>query len=274
MNKKKVDLHIHTNDSDGTWNLAQLIDELDKNDIFIFSITDHDCINNSKLMMKENIGSNKIFIPGVEISATYDNIEYHINAYNFDFENTELVELLRLNQKIRKDFNKKIIRFFEKNYDLKLMYEYQKYKNDPYRGGWKSLNFLKDRKLVEDLDDFFIKISEIKERMNFLIPEKVIDIIHQAKGFAFLAHPASYFKGELLDKSFLQEWVKMGIDGIEVYSPYLEKLRDAEYYIDFCKKNNLMYSSGSDCHGDFIKERKLGKPEVFLKDINIDELLT
>lgn len=273
MDKKKVDLHIHTNDSDGTWDLEQLINELDKSNIYIFSITDHDCINNSKQMLKYNVGRNKIFIPGVEISATYNNIEFHINAYNFNFENKNLVELLKLNQKIRIDFNKKIIQYFEKTNDLKLMYDYQNYKHDPHRGGWKSLNFLKDRKLVENLEDFFNKISDMKERMNFLIPEKVINIIHQAEGFAFLAHPASYFNGELLDKSFLKEWVKMGIDGIEVYSPYLKNIKDAKYYIDFCKKNNLMYSSGSDCHGEFIKDRKMGKPKIFLKDIDINKLL-
>ena len=77
----------------------------------------------------------------------------------------------------------------------------------------------------------------------------------------------------MLTRDFLREWVVLGIDGIEAYSPYLNQLKDAQYYIDFCKENDLMYSTGSDCHGAFIKDRKVGKPEVYLKDINIDKLL-
>lgn len=253
--------------------METLLDEINQKDISIFSITDHDSIESVKLMETKELKSGQIFIPGVEISSTLDKKEYHINAYKFKTEDEELTALLKYNKNVREKFNKQIIEFFEENHGTKLLYEYNKYRNQKSRGGWKSLNFLIDKKLVNDLEDFFNKISNMKEEMTFLNPEKVIDIIHQAGGFAFLAHPASYYNGELLDKSFLKDWLAMGIDGIEAYSPYLNKMKDAQYYIEFCKENDLMYSSGSDCHGDFIEERKIGKPVVYLDDLNIDKLI-
>lgn len=273
MVKKKVDLHIHTNASDGSWGIERLLEEIKDRKISIFSITDHDCIENVSKLLNKKINSNKVFVPGVEVSTTFNNKEYHITAYCFDLDYKDLNLLLKFNRKVREKFNRNIIRYFEDIYDKKFINEYIDYKNDKNRGGWKSLNFLKDKELVKDLEDFFLKISDMKKGMIFTRPEEAIDIIHRAGGYTFLAHPASYFNGELLDKEFLKEWLKYGIDGIEAYSPYLNKLKDADYYIDFCDNNNLMISSGSDCHGNFIEERKVGKPEIYLSDIRIDELI-
>jgi len=270
---KKVDLHIHTNISDGTWNVEELLKVIIKNKINIFAITDHDDLKNVIEMQKKSIPNESKFIKGVEISSTLDNKEFHITAYNIKLKNKELDGLLKFNRDIRKEFNKKIIRYFEKVNNIKLMCRYFNYVHDHNRGGWKALNFLIDQRLVDNLNDFFVKISNMEENMIFLHPEKVINIIHKAQGYAFLAHPASYYNGELLDREFLRDWLSMGIDGIEAYSPYLNSIKDAQYYIDFCKDNSLMYSAGSDCHGEFIKERKVGKPKVYLKGINIEKIL-
>lgn len=273
MEKRKVDLHLHTSASDGTWSVTQLLDEIKKKNVSIFSITDHDTIENTLKMKNKNKYKDLNFIPGVEISTTLNNKEYHITAYCCDMENQKLESILNFNRNVRTEFNRDIIRFFEEKYEKELINKYIDYHNNMDRGGWKSLNFLIDKGLVKDLEDFFNKISAMNEEMIFPSPKKVIDIIHDVGGQAFLAHPASYFNGDLLEKTFLKDWLRFDIDGIEAYSPYLNNLKDANYYVKFCDENNLMISSGSDCHGDFIEERKVGKPEIFLSEIRIDKLL-
>jgi len=269
----KVDLHIHSFESDGTWDMDQLLNKINKKNIDIFSVTDHDSFKMVKDLINRDL-NNKIFIPGIELSSTYNLKEFHITSYCYDIDNKELLNLINYNNKIRKDFNKNIIYYFENIYNKKLINKYYDYQNDNRRGGWKAFNFLLDYKLIDGLPDLFKKISNMEEQMIFLSPKQVIDKVHQAGGYTFLAHPGAYYNKELLDKDYLLEWIKMGIDGIEAYSPYLKKANDAKYYIEFCNNNGLMISGGSDSHGDFIKERKIGIPQIFLEDLNIDKLLT
>lgn len=273
MDQRKVDLHLHTNASDGSWSVAQLLEKIKKKNISVFSITDHDTIENTLNVKNNNKYKDLNFIPGVEISTTLNNKEYHITAYCCDLGDQKLKSILNSNRQVRTEFNRDIVKFFEDKYKKNLINKYFDYQNNMDRGGWKSLNFLIDKGLVKDLEDFFKKISVMNEEMIFPSPKKVIDVIHDVGGYAFLAHPASYFNGDLLEKSFLKDWLRYGIDGIEAYSPYLKNLKDANYYVNFCNDHNLMISSGSDCHGEFIEERKVGKPEIFLSDIRIDKLL-
>jgi|AntRauTorckE6833_2_1112554.scaffolds.fasta_scaffold00537_24 predicted metal-dependent phosphoesterase TrpH len=273
INNKKVDLHIHTKASDGTWNINELLNELQINKISIFSITDHDTVQMVKKFSQTDLNIEKVFIPGIEISSTFDAKEFHITSYGFDIQNKDLLNLINYNKKVRNEFNNEIIYYFEKLFNKNLINKYYDYQNDNSRGGWKALNFLIDYNLITGIHDLFDKISDMEEKMIFLPPNKVIDIVHKAEGFTFLAHPGAYYDKELLDKDFLIEWIEMGIDGIEAYSPYLNKLNDAKYYIEFCKSNDLMISGGSDSHGSFIKKRKIGKPNIFLNDININKLL-
>ena len=51
---KMIDLHTHTNYSDGTWNLSRLLKEAEIGKIDILSITDHDTIDAYKELEKIN----------------------------------------------------------------------------------------------------------------------------------------------------------------------------------------------------------------------------
>ena len=50
-----IDLHTHTNYSDGTWNLRKILEEAEKTNIEVLSITDHNTINCYKELEKINI---------------------------------------------------------------------------------------------------------------------------------------------------------------------------------------------------------------------------
>ncbi len=43
----KIDLHIHTCASDGTWTAEEVVKEVKQKNISVFAITDHDTIENS-----------------------------------------------------------------------------------------------------------------------------------------------------------------------------------------------------------------------------------
>ena len=81
-----IDLHTHTNYSDGTWNLRKILEEAEKTNIEVLSITDHNTINCYKELEKINIKDifkGKI-IPGVEFSTVFDGVMFHLLAYDFE----------------------------------------------------------------------------------------------------------------------------------------------------------------------------------------------
>lgn len=151
--------------------------------------------------------------------------------------------------------------------------DYFSYKYDRKRGGWESLNYLLDKGIIKDMEEYFNIVNSSHEELCFRSPNEVIEIIKNAGGHPFLAHPSAYVKGDNLSIKTLNEWKDSGICGIECYSPYLKSMEDADYYINFCNENNLMISVGSDCHGEF-NDRILGIPKVDINKLRLDFIIT
>lgn len=135
------------------------------------------------------------------------------------------------------------------------------------------MNYLLDKNIVKDLNEYFEIIRLSNEKLCFKNPKEVIEIINDAGGYSFLAHPSAYEKGDNLSIEILKEWKEYGVSGIECFSPYLRNVEDADYYVKFCYENNLMISAGSDCHGEF-NNRVLGIPKVNIDKIKLDFIKT
>lgn len=266
----QVDMHIHTSASDGTWTAEELLEYIIEKNIKVFSITDHDTTYNS-IKIISSIPNDIRYVIGVEISCTYNDQEYHITAYDFDYENVELQELLKFNMQQKNENNTKIIKYLKETNRIKDIEDYFTYKYESNRGGWNSLNYLLDKNIVEDMTGYFEIMKSSNERLCFKNPKEVIEIIKKAGGHSFLAHPSAYEKGEKLSLKVLREWKDYGISGIECFSPYLKNREDADYYVKFCNDNNLMISAGSDCHGEF-NNRTLGVPKVVMDEVKLDFL--
>ena len=90
-----IDLHIHTNCSDGTLTPKEVIDEALKNNVKILAIADHDTIDAYTSDLFNYASSKGIqIIPAVEISTKYNKVGIHILGYNIDINNKELKDTL------------------------------------------------------------------------------------------------------------------------------------------------------------------------------------
>ena len=90
----KIDLHMHTCYSDGSFTPSQVVELAHKKGLDIIGITDHDSVNGIKeaISVGKDIGVE--IIPGVEISTDIDDKEVHLLAYFIDIENEELQKYL------------------------------------------------------------------------------------------------------------------------------------------------------------------------------------
>jgi len=268
-----VDLHMHSTASDGSYTPKMLIEEVKKAGVELFALTDHDTSENVEEVKTLAVQEGIAFIPGVEISTTLENKMFHVLAYGFDLNDENLQKILKTNrEKLIKKDDESIKMLIEEGYELEFE-EYLRYEYDPARGGWKTLNFLIDKGIVKDVSDFFGRLFSGDRKVpypEFENPKKIIEAVKAAKGTAVLAHPF-YDVGTKLVEDTFEKFKAMGIEGVECYHPNHSK-EATEFSLNWCRKNNMIITAGSDCHGDFIVTRKIGTPRVALKELNLSYL--
>lgn len=77
----------------------------------------------------------------------------------------------------------------------------------------------------------------------------VANIIHEAGGLVFLAHPYEYRFEDTI--AFIEKLKgEIQLDGIECFHPSSEVDNRSSILVEYAKKNNLYISGGSDYHGD------------------------
>lgn len=264
---KYVDLHIHTCASDGTWNPEEVVRNVKSSGIEIFAVTDHNEITNVEATQKIASQSGLRCISGVELSATYRDREYHILAYKFDLQNPVILERVNKNSLISKQHDLKVIESLMSDYKEISCDEFLEYKGESRRGGWPSLNYLIDKGIIQDMYQYFDIEERLDLKMVFDTPEEIIRSIREAGAIAILAHPPAYTVDGFMEMEQLEAFVSFGIQGLECYSPYYKNQNDSKYYVEFCKRNGLYISGGSDCHGSFVPSRKLKHPEILKEQL-------
>lgn len=268
-----IDLHTHTNFSDGTWNSKEILEQAQTANIEVLSITDHDTIKVYKEL--ENIDVKKYYtgkiIPGIEFSTVYDGVRFHLLAYDFDCKKIEnwIYEKYE-NKKI--DLNKEfecIVESCKKN-NIKIgNITYDENKGWPVDAIFPEIKKYEENKKYfrdEDWNDINVFFNSFVTDKNFPVfvdfsihypkADEVVNQVRKAGGKTFIAH---VFKYNLEDTiSFLDNLKENNIiDGVEVYHSIFteEQTKQLENY---CKNNNLLISGGSDCHGAKKPDRKIG----------------
>jgi len=270
-----VDLHVHTNKSDGTFSPIEVVREAKSQNIKYLSITDHDTIDGVKAAQSEAKVQNIFFVTGIEISARYEGGALHILGYDIDINNTVLLNKLKSLQSARKIRNDKIL---DKLNTLGISISKTSFsdasKSTSSLGRPHIANQLLKMGIVKTMDEAFLKFlgkdGSAYVSKEIFFPEETIDMIHQAGGKAVLAHPKTLNLSKPDFKKYLIKLMDFGLDGIEVYSSS-HSISQIEFYLNQAKQNGLFSTAGSDFHGSI-------KPETILNQcfnkhsINISEL--
>ena len=246
---KKIDLHIHTNFSDGIYSPEEVLELAKDREYDVISITDHDNIDGylQGVDYAEFLGIE--LIPGVEISTLHNGRDTHILAYNFDLKNSELTELLKKIYDSRFGRAKSIIEKLNKrgiNIDLEEVQSYAGKNN--YLGRPHIAKALIESGYCSDKYEAFD--THLGEHCYAYVPKyaptskDAIKVINEAGGISILAHP--YTMG---NDARIYELIVYGIDGLEVF---YAKCNDETiyHYNEIAKENGLIRTGGSDFHGE------------------------
>ena len=265
-----IDLHLHSENSDGTDSPEAIIEKAIDIQLEAISITDHEYL--TKVPVSQHIE----IIRGVEVSVSWEKLEksnpfagIHLLLY-FVKEESPVDTFL---EKIR---NLKNIRNFEiiENLQNEGLDVNKSELNDfktKVPGRPHIASILKDKGYVDSINDAFIKylgngkIGDSRSHQPDI--EKIISLSQESKCLVFLAHPHTLMSNDKFSKK--ENWVndefyelvkklsEFGINGLETtYSSYSKNI--SNQISEVAKKLNLLECGGSDYHGDIKPNINLG----------------
>lgn len=277
----RFDLHLHSNNSDGSDSVQELAHKIIDEKIEIVALTDHDTVSGIS-QMRDCLSNDIKFIPGIELTSKARDIKCHILGYNIDEKNPYLTNLIEKGKQLRKKKLETRIKFLKDKWNINL-----KQDELDWLYSRKSVvkthiaNILVNRGLAENNIEAMKKYLDGCQTGNTRFDgEEAIETIKKAGGIAIWAHPlggegeAHISKKEFLAK--LKTMIDCGIQGLECfYSRY----STAEiYFLSECaKNNNLFITGGSDYHGNnktvIFGQLNVNNEPVDSKELNIPQLV-
>ena len=214
---KTIDLHVHSNFSDGTCTPEELILLAEKKKLSAMALTDHDGVGGiiPALDALKKLNSDLEFIPGTELSVDYRGQEIHIVGLYVDYTDKEFIEKTTsfLNRRIHR--NEKMIENFQKAGIPVTLKALQKGNSDTVVTRAHFAKFLIENGIVKDAKEAFTdkylgKNSPLYVPRTYMNSQDAIRLILKAGGIPILAHPMHY-KMEDKDKNmFLNKFKLIG----------------------------------------------------------------
>ena len=108
--REYIDLHVHSNISDGTYTPEELVDYAEQKGLYAFALTDHDTVDGIERALNAAEGKTVKVIPGIEISAEHDaKSDLHILGLNVDYKSEGFLEIVKQCRESRDNRNRKMI---------------------------------------------------------------------------------------------------------------------------------------------------------------------
>lgn len=263
-----IDLHVHSNASDGTHSPVEILQNAARLGLQAISITDHDTTEGSRQALACERPATLDFITGVEISAKVplpSNVSgsLHILGYGIDPDYVPLVQALEQLRVARNTRTHQIVeRLNQLGIDLTVeQVQAEVGQATPGRphvaramikvGVVKTINEAFDRFIGHGGPAFVGKKR--------LSGKKTMALITAAGGVPVLAHPC-LIKSDHPDmlEVLIEQLCGIGLMGLEAYYPD-HSPDDVTRYLELARKFNLVVTGGSDFHGQLIPDIQMGR---------------
>ncbi|RJG06462.1 PHP domain-containing protein [Noviherbaspirillum cavernae] len=258
-----VDLHSHSNVSDGALPPAGVAARAKANGVEVWALTDHDEIGGIKEAREAAAAFGLKYVPGVEISITWAGDTVHIVGLQIDETNETLVKGLAATRSGRER------RAHEMAANLATVGI-----PDAFEGALKFVGnpdlisrthfarYILELGVCKDIGEVFRRY--LTEGNPGYVPhrwaslQEAVTWIRAAGGIAVVAHPGRYQFSDLELDIFLNEFKRLGGTAVEVVTGS-HTIEEYEQFAKIAKTYGLLASRGSDFHAPGESHVDLGK---------------
>lgn len=253
-----IDLHTHTNASDGTCSPEQLVAEAVRAGVHVLGITDHDTFHGYEDAIEPAADAGLELICGIELSTKLHGRSVHLLGYFPDTSGLAgFREWILEQQASRRDRNQRLVaRLRELGFDITL--EEAEARGRGMTGRPHFAQIMVEKGYVPDLRRAFDEYLDESAKGYVYRREPTfaegVEHIRRAGGVASLAHPIRV-NGDV--PSLMPELCAAGLNAIEAYHTDHEP-RDTDLYVALAARYGILVTGGSDFHGSVKPGVRLG----------------
>jgi predicted metal-dependent phosphoesterase TrpH len=260
----RVDLHLHTTFSDGTYTPAEVVDLARRSGLSAIAITDHDTLAGIAPTVQA-AGESLEVVSGVEITAEFHGRELHLLGYCFDPTNADLRAAL---DHLRAERVGRFHEMVKRLAGLGIPIEQEEIANlgDTTTLGRRHLaELLVQAKQAATVREAFQRY--LGDHGRATVPKRrlpvaeAIALVRGAAGVAAWAHPTYDCSRERL-----LELKDLGLGAIEAEYPAFRPSRIKELR-RLASELGLAVTGGSDCHGPDQANRAVGASSITYEEL-------
>ncbi|HIW30797.1 MAG TPA: PHP domain-containing protein [Candidatus Luteococcus avicola] len=259
----RIDLHTHSVVSDGTDTPTRVVLKALENGLDVIGLTDHDTFDGIPEAVEAGKRVGVTVLPGIEMSTTAGGKSVHLLGYGCDPWHRPLIEELA---KIRVARTGRLQAFADRMTELGMPMTVEDIITaagaSPSIGRPHVADALVAKGYVEHRDEAFDKW--LRDDKPGYVPryacplEDAIDLIHDAKGIAILAHPWGRGTEDVLDAVYIEQLIREHeLEGIEVDHPD-HTADQRELLFAMGGRLGLIRTGSSDYHGLGKRNNPLG----------------
>jgi len=266
-----IDLHIHSNHSDGALSVKEIVREAKLRNIGFMSITDHDSIDCQQVAIDLAEKAGIRYVSGVELNVTFSHPRYREGkpisldflGYQFDVNNNALADKIRQMAEYREERAAKILRNLNAGFEkegiqplTKRDFEEIQASVDGTLGRPHIAEYLVKKGIVRNRQEAFDRYLVRCNVPKFpLYLEEASRLVRNVGGKIVLAHPndphgtslVTLTKSLLEQTQIIEESMMAHIDGVECWHSRNDA-QTTKHYVKFAKEHGLIMTGGSDCH--------------------------
>jgi 3',5'-nucleoside bisphosphate phosphatase len=216
----RIDLHTHSNASDGTDTPAELVRNAAAAGLDVVALTDHDTVS-GYAEATTALPDGLTLVTGAELSCQVDGISMHMLAYLFDPADEEFT---RERELVRTDRFRRAEAMVERCRALGAPITWaqvQRIAGSGAVGRPHVASALVEAGVVADVDaafsaDWLANGGRADVRKREFDPFEAVRLVRAAGGVTVFAHPAAHKRGRTVSEQVIADLAAAGLDGVEV----------------------------------------------------------